>query len=137
MHNNEGGCKYRLISLHCTFSLLASALDKEYLLTRQVGFRLLDLLPGSIGLRGLLEVLPDGGKDDVKVKFDPPQLSFAGGIHLRIGPPSSVQLKATYLDSRIRCGLGGRGSLFVFRRGGQSDSEGALKTPKLSFRMSC
>ena len=92
-----------------------------------MGFRLLGLLPGSVGLRGRLEVLADGGKDDVKVRFDPPQLSFAGGIHLRIGPPSLVQLKTTYLDSRVRCGLGGRGSLFVFRRGGQSDAEGVLE----------
>lgn len=93
---------------------------------RQVGFRLLGLLAGSIGLRGRLEAVTDGGLDDVKVQFDPPQLSFAGGIHLRIGPASSVQLKTTYLDSRVRLGLGSRGSLFVFRRGGQSDREGAL-----------
>ena len=96
------------------------------LLIWQVGFNLLGLsfLAGSIGLRGRLEAIPDGGKNNVTVNFDPPQLSLAG-IHLRIGPPSTVQLKTTYLDGRIRCGLGGRGSLFVFRRGGQSEGEGA------------
>lgn len=94
-------------------------------LMRQVGFNLLGLsfLAGSIGLRGRLEIVPDGGSDSVTVKFDPPQLSLAG-IELRIGPPSTVQIKTTYLDGRIRCGLGGRGSLFVFKRGGQSNNEG-------------
>lgn len=94
-------------------------------LMRQVGFNLLGLsfLAGSIGLRGRLETVPDGGSDSVTVKFDPPQLSLAG-IQLRIGPPSTVQIKTTYLDGRIRCGLGGRGSLFVFKRGGQSNNEG-------------
>ena len=51
-------------------------------------------------------------------------VSLPGGIHTRIGPPSSVVLKTTYLDERVRLGKGSRGSLFVFTRGGESERAG-------------
>ena len=90
----------------------------------QVSFRLLGLLAGYVGLRGRLQAVGDA-KDTVKVQFEPPELSLGSAVVLRIGPPSSVQLTTTYLDERVRLGLGSRGSLFVFRRGGVSDHEGA------------
>ena len=58
-----------------------------------------------------------------QVFFDSPVLSL-GGIHTRIGPPSSVVLKTTYVDERVRLGRGSRGSLFVFTRGGAADEAG-------------
>lgn len=42
----------------------------------------------------------------------------------RTGPPSSVVLKTTYVDERVRLGKGSRGSLFVFTRGGAADAAG-------------
>ena len=45
-------------------------------------------------------------------------------VACRIGPPSSVVLKTTYVDDRVRLGKGSRGSLFVFTRGGAADEAG-------------
>ena len=90
-----------------------------------MSFKLLGLLAGYVGLRGRLQALKDSG-DTVRVQFEPPELSLGSALSLRIGPPSSVQLATTYLDERVRLGLGSRGSLFVFRRGGASDHEGPL-----------
>ena len=90
---------------------------------RMVSFKLLGLFAGYVGLRGRLEAVGDAG-DTVKVQFQPPELSLGSAVVLRIGPPSSVQLTTTYLDEQVRLGLGSRGSLFVFRRGGVSDREG-------------
>jgi hypothetical protein len=94
--------------------------------TNKVAFSLFGCLPGAVGLRGRLVSVPqaEGGRDEkdtAKVFFDPPVLSLPGGIHARIGPPSSVVLTTTYLDERVRLGRGSRGSLFVFTRGGAAE----------------
>ncbi len=89
----------------------------------QVSFKLLGLLAGYVGLRGRLQAMEDDG-DTARVQFEPPELSLGSAVSLRIGPPSSVQLTTTYLDERVRLGVGSRGSLFVFRSGGASDREG-------------
>ncbi len=65
----------------------------------------------------------------LQVFFEPPVLSLPGGVHIRIGPPSSVVLKTTYVDERVRLGLGSRGSYFVFTRGGAADAAGGLPQP--------
>lgn len=38
-----------------------------------------------------------------------------------------MTLKTTYLDDRVRLAKGGRGSLFVFTRGGEADTVGMDK----------
>eukprot|EP00877_Chromochloris_zofingiensis_P012707 jgi/Chrzof1/7690/Cz02g33030.t1 len=91
--------------------------------TNKIEFRLFGLLPGSVALRGTVQPVGEN-EDTVKVFFQPPVLSIMNSIHIRIGPPSSVQLSTTYLDDRIRLGKGGRGSLFVFTRGGPADTAG-------------
>ena len=60
----------------------------------------------------------------MQVDFEPPRLSLPGGICLAVGPTSSVVLATTYLDKRVRLGRGGRGSSFVFTRGGPCESAG-------------
>lgn len=65
----------------------------------------------------------------VQVFFEPPVLSLPGGVHIRIGPPSSVVLKTTFVDERVRLGLGSRGSYFVFTRGGAADAAGGCPRP--------
>ena len=60
----------------------------------------------------------------LQVFFDPPVLSLPAGIHIRIGPPSTVVLKTTFVDERVRLGKGSRGSLFVFTRGAAADAAG-------------
>eukprot|EP00195_Chlamydomonas_chlamydogama_P009774 CAMPEP_0202902494 /NCGR_PEP_ID=MMETSP1392-20130828/16886_1 /ASSEMBLY_ACC=CAM_ASM_000868 /TAXON_ID=225041 /ORGANISM="Chlamydomonas chlamydogama, Strain SAG 11-48b" /LENGTH=213 /DNA_ID=CAMNT_0049589267 /DNA_START=322 /DNA_END=959 /DNA_ORIENTATION=+ len=109
-------------ALFRTAGLFQSVLPGEPapIVTNKVGFKIFGVLPGAVGLRGVVEPVGEGG-DTVKVLFDPPVLSLAAGLHLRIGPPSSVQLATTYLDDRVRIGKGSRGSLFVFTRGGDAD----------------
>lgn len=60
----------------------------------------------------------------VQVSFEPPRVSLPGGISLAVGPTSSVVLSTTYLDERVRLGKGGRGSRFVFTRGGACEHAG-------------
>lgn len=90
----------------------------------QVGFKLLGFIPGFVGLRGKLKPVDDG-KDTVRVDFEPAEICIAGDS-LRVGRSSDVTLKTTFLDERVRLGQGSRGSLFVFTRGGPSDTAGGL-----------
>ena len=60
----------------------------------------------------------------LQVSFEPPRVSLPGGISLAVGPSSSVVLSTTYLDERVRLGKGGRGSSFVFTRGGVCEHAG-------------
>ena len=60
----------------------------------------------------------------LQVSFEPPRVSLPGGISLAVGPTSSVVLSTTYLDERVRLGRGGRGSSFVFTRGGVCGNAG-------------
>lgn len=61
----------------------------------------------------------------LQVLFEKPELCL-GGLSVRIGPPSSVILKTSYLDEAVRLGKGSRGSKFVFVRGGEAESAGAV-----------
>ncbi len=70
--------------------------------------------------------MPLSAVGSLQVFFDPPVISLPGGIHTRIGGPSTVVLTTTYLDDRVRLGRGSRGSLFVFTRGGKADQAGGL-----------
>jgi hypothetical protein len=111
-----------------TTGLCQSVLQPD-LVTNKIEALLFGFLPIAVGLRGYLVSIPqkEGGpntEDCVKVFFDPPELTLPGGINTRIGPPSSVVLTTTYLDEKVRLGLGSRGSLFVFTRGGESDLAG-------------
>jgi hypothetical protein len=95
------------------------------IVVNKVALDIFRILPSYVGLRGKLVEVPeeDGSKagDTVKVFFEPPVLGFPFGIVARIGPPSTVVLKTTYVDERVRIGKGSRGSLFVFTRGGAAD----------------
>lgn len=51
----------------------------------------------------------------IQVVFEPPELKV-GGLEFRYGGQSEVKLQITYIDEKIRLGLGSRGSLFVFKR---------------------
>ncbi len=111
--------------------LLAQSVLEPDVVTNYVGFALFGGIPGGVGLRGRLVSVPEtpGGADDAataKVFFDAPVLSLnvLGGLHARIGPPSTVVLTTTYLDERVRLGRGSRGSRFVFTRGGAAAEAG-------------
>ncbi|BDA43379.1 probable plastid-lipid-associated protein 8, chloroplastic [Coccomyxa sp. Obi] len=108
-------------SLFRTEKVCQSVIQPD-IVTNKVEFSLFGLVPGHVGLRGKLEQV-DGDKDTVKVLFEKPELCL-GGLSLRIGPPSSVILKTSYLDEAVRLGKGSRGSKFVFVRGGEAESAG-------------
>lgn len=88
-----------------------------------VCFRLLGILKGCVSLRGKLEPLEDEklGPNAIKVTFERPRLCL-GSMVFQFGPRSNVRLATTYVDDRVRLAIGGRGSLFVFARGGKADS---------------
>ena len=65
-----------------------------------------------------------GSSGAMQVHFDPPRLALAGGIDLAIGRCSQVELTSTYITPHVRMGRGGRGSLFVFTKGGDADRAG-------------
>lgn len=97
---------------------LCQSIIRPNIVTNKIKISLFGFIPLSVGLRGT--IVPEDSKT-VKVCFEPPVLSLPGGIHTRIGPPSSVVLTTTYLDEKVRLGLGSRGSRFVFSRGGTAD----------------
>lgn len=85
-----------------------------------VAFRLLGLIPGAVGLYGKLTPIDDDEiPNSIRVNFGRPRISF-GGLVFEFGPPSAVQIQTTYLDDRVRIGVGSRGSLFVFTKGGEA-----------------
>ncbi|KAL6778760.1 PLAP4 [Auxenochlorella protothecoides x Auxenochlorella symbiontica] len=129
-------------ALFPTRGLFQSVLSPD-IVVNKVCFALLGLIPGSVVLRGKLQPIPNfatGSEetlDTVKVSFEPPVLSLGEAIHIRVGPPSTVSLQTVYVDRRVRLGLGSRGSLFVFTRGGAADAQameaaGLHRTGKLS-----
>lgn len=111
-----------------TTGLFQSLLHPDVVINK-VAFRLFGIISGFVGLRGKLVSIPEeeGGinhLDTVKVFFSPPELVFSlfgSSFVFKIGPPSTVVLKTTYLDDRVRIGKGSRGSLFVFTRGEAAD----------------
>ena len=114
-----------------TTGLFQSVLRPDVVINK-VALKIFRLIPAYVGLRGTLAEVPADGemageKDTVKVFFEPPVLGFPGGIVARIGPPSTVVLRTTYVDDRVRIGKGSRGSLFVFTRGGKAD-EASMET---------
>lgn len=108
---------------------LCQSVIRPNIVTNKIDVSLFGFLPCSVGLRGTLQSIPESpdapnNEDTVKVFFEPPVLSLPFNIHTRFGPPSSVILKTTYLDEKVRLGLGSRGSRFVFVRGGEADKAG-------------
>jgi PAP_fibrillin len=87
-----------------------------------VAFRFLGLIPGAVGLKGVFSPIPDDeiGPNAIKVEFMSPRIRL-GKFVFALGSPDVVRIRTTYLDDRVRIGIGSRGSLFVFSRGGQAD----------------
>lgn len=96
--------------------------------------RIFGLLPLSIVLYGraaplskeFVDALNQNITEDAPLKlssdgviqafFDPPLLSLANKLTVKIGAASSVVLDSPYVDAQLRTGVGSRGSLFIFRR---------------------
>lgn len=87
-------------------------------------FRLLGILKGAVALRGRLEAInyPELGPTALQVYFEPPRLRYGGAV-FEFGRGSRVRIATTYLDDRIRIGMGGAGSLFLFTKGGEAETD--------------
>ncbi|KAL4565045.1 hypothetical protein LXL04_029127 [Taraxacum kok-saghyz] len=81
----------------------------------KVSFSALGFLDGEVSLKGKLIVLDEKW---IKVVFEPPELKI-GSLGFQFGGESEVQLEITYIDEKLRLGMGSRGSLFVFQRRSQ------------------
>ena len=105
------------------------ALYEPNIVVNEVTFMLLGFLSGRVSLAGTFSLWQgdsvnkgDGDRvaerdtrNTVRAYFEQPELEL-GRVKMRIGPKSTVVLSTTYLDDKLRLGVGGRGSLFVFRR---------------------
>lgn len=89
-----------------------------------VCFRLLGILVGCATLRGKLQLSENDelGPNALKVLFERPRICFGAAV-FEYGPRSTVRIATTYLDDRVRIGVGSRGSLFVFVPGGLAETK--------------
>ncbi|KAL9439793.1 hypothetical protein AB3S75_018631 [Citrus x aurantiifolia] len=91
---------------------MIQAVEAPDTVRNKVSFTALGLLDGEVSLKGKLNALDEKW---IQVVFEPPELNV-GGLEFRYGGQSEVKLQITYIDEKIRLGLGSRGSLFVFQR---------------------
>ncbi|EPS61283.1 hypothetical protein M569_13514 [Genlisea aurea] len=91
---------------------MVQAVEAPDTVRNRVAFSLLGFLDGEVSLKGRL-IAVDGKW--IRVVFEPPELKL-GGLELKYGGESEVELQITYIDDKIRLGKGSRGSLFVFRK---------------------
>jgi len=91
---------------------------------------LFGIIPFSVVLKGIANPVEEKRRNEmaertgiqlspatVRVAFEPPLIAFGRGkscIPVRVGPSSSVVLDTPYLSSKLRLGVGSRGSTFVF-----------------------
>lgn len=85
-----------------------------------VAFRLLGFINGCVGLYGKFCASGDIGRGGLLVHFQKPRIRI-GWWTFVFSNESEVKLRIAYLDNRVRIAVGGRGSLFVFTRGGKAD----------------
>ncbi|KAJ4707673.1 Plastid-lipid associated protein PAP / fibrillin family protein [Melia azedarach] len=91
---------------------MIQAVEAPDTVRNKVSFTALGFLDGEVSLKGKLKALDEKW---IQVIFEPPELKV-GGLEFRYGGESEVKLQITYIDEKIRLGLGSRGSLFVFQR---------------------
>ncbi|CAN8252403.1 unnamed protein product [Cochlearia groenlandica] len=91
---------------------MIQGIDTPDIVRNRVSFTALGFLEGDVSLTGKLKVLDS---EWVQVIFEPPELKV-GSMEFKYGFESEVKLRITYIDEKLRLGLGSRGSLFVFRR---------------------
>lgn len=108
--------------------------DGQLRAVNMVHGRLLGLIPFYVVLYGVARLLTQEHRDNllrkfgsamspsaVQAKFEPPLLCFGNprsplSLALRVGVPSSVVLDTPYVCSKVRLGIGSRGSKFIFVR---------------------
>ncbi|KAK7293559.1 hypothetical protein RJT34_16427 [Clitoria ternatea] len=107
-----GGYRSAFGRLFFTTKQMIQVVEAPDIVRNKVSFSLLGFLDGEVSLKGKLKVLDS---EWIQVIFEAPELKL-GSWQVQYGGQSEVKLKITYIDEKIRLGLGSRGSLFVFKR---------------------
>ncbi|XP_010535888.1 PREDICTED: probable plastid-lipid-associated protein 8, chloroplastic [Tarenaya hassleriana] len=107
-----GGYRSMLGRLVFRTKEMIQAIEAPDIVRNKVAFSAFGSLEGEVSLKGKLKVMDS---EWVQVIFEPPELKV-GALEFRYGFESEVKLRITYIDDKLRLGIGSRGSLFVFRR---------------------
>ncbi|KAL9252213.1 putative plastid-lipid-associated protein 8, chloroplastic [Drosera capensis] len=91
---------------------MIQALDEPDTVRNKVSISALGFLDAEVSLKGKLKALDERW---VEVLFEPPEVKI-GALKFQYNGQSEVKLQITYIDEKIRLGVGSRGSLFVFQR---------------------
>ncbi|XP_010454285.1 PREDICTED: probable plastid-lipid-associated protein 8, chloroplastic [Camelina sativa] len=91
---------------------MIQGIDSPDIVRNKVSITAFGFLDGDVSLTGKLTALDS---EWVQVIFEPPEIKV-GSLEFKYGFESEVKLRITYVDEKLRLGLGSRGSLFVFRR---------------------
>ncbi|KAI0497101.1 probable plastid-lipid-associated protein 8, chloroplastic isoform X2 [Dendrobium catenatum] len=109
-----GGYRSSFGRLFLNAKEMVQVVEAPDIVLNKVSFSVLGFLDGEVSLKGKLKVLDEKW---IQVIFEPPELKV-GSLGFRYGGESEVKLEITYIDEKIRLGLGSKGSLFVFLRRG-------------------
>ncbi|KAK4277093.1 hypothetical protein QN277_015144 [Acacia crassicarpa] len=107
-----GGYRSALGRLFFKTNQMIQVVEAPDIVRNKVCFSLFGFLNGEVSLKGKLTAL-DG--EWIQVVFEAPELKV-GSLEVQYGGQSEVKLRITYVDDKIRLGVGSRGSLFVFKR---------------------
>ncbi|KAL0910629.1 hypothetical protein M5K25_021631 [Dendrobium thyrsiflorum] len=107
-----GGYRSSFGRLFLNAKEMVQVVEAPDIVLNKVSFSVLGFLDGEVSLKGKLKVLDEKW---IQVIFEPPELKV-GSLGFRYGGESEVKLEITYIDDKIRLGIGSKGSLFVFLR---------------------
>ncbi|KAK7384823.1 hypothetical protein VNO78_30526 [Psophocarpus tetragonolobus] len=107
-----GGYRSAIGRLFFNTKQMVQAVEAPDIVRNKVVLSVFSFLDVEVSLKGKLTALDS---EWIQVIFEAPELKV-GSWKVQYGGQSEVKLKITYVDDKIRLGLGSRGSLFVFQR---------------------
>ncbi|RDX67748.1 putative plastid-lipid-associated protein 8, chloroplastic, partial [Mucuna pruriens] len=107
-----GGYRSAFGRLFFNTKQMVQVVEAPDVVRNKVSLSVLGILDVEVSLKGKLKALDS---EWIQVIFEAPELKL-GSWQVQYGGQSEVKLKITYVDDKIRLGLGSRGSLFVFQR---------------------
>ncbi|KAL4372035.1 hypothetical protein HN51_017091 [Arachis hypogaea] len=107
-----GGYRSAVGRLFFKTKQMTQVIEAPDIVRNKITFTALGFLDGEVSLKGKLKALDT---EWIQVVFEAPELKL-GSWEARYGGESQVKLRITYIDEKIRLGVGSRGSLFVFQR---------------------
>ncbi|MED6131355.1 putative plastid-lipid-associated protein 8, chloroplastic [Stylosanthes scabra] len=107
-----GGYRSAVGRLFFKTKQMTQVIEAPDIVRNKITFTALGFLDGEVSLKGKLKALDT---EWIQVVFEAPELKL-GSWEAQYGGESQVKLRITYIDDKIRLGVGSRGSLFVFQR---------------------